>query len=350
MTDGTSTYLYCYDGNGNVGQLVNAATGEIAAHYEYDPFGKTLVADETLTNANPFRFSTKFRDTETGLYYYGFRYYEPGIGRWLSRDPLGEEGGYNLYAFIFNSPIFLFDPFGLREATISAPPEKNFVQKWIFDYEIIIQDCYAIEHGFETPGHVFFKWGYDGVETILLGKAIGVVGSKVKQPLQRIITKGSETFKVTFRITIAKLDGFVKSLPGPLANNAGSTPIFTEVPIMARDAVKKFLSETYEKSTKWAYSIHEHHIRSKWLLGKPDGPVMRVRGWEHITDLEPALWEYIKKEIPAITNRSPEAVRSLMKKGIVTEEEITEKLFDFYKKRYPQLTDEEIMEALIEGL
>ena len=62
MTDGTSTYLYCYDANGNVGQLVNAATGDIAAHYEYDPFGKTISADGTLAMSNPFRFSTKYYD------------------------------------------------------------------------------------------------------------------------------------------------------------------------------------------------------------------------------------------------------------------------------------------------
>jgi RHS repeat-associated protein len=113
MTDGTSTYLYCYDGNGNVGQLVNAATGDIAAHYEYDPFGKTLVADGTLANANPFRFSTKFRDAETGLIHYTFRDYDPELGRWLSRDPIGEEGGKNLYAFVDNAPNSYVDPFGL---------------------------------------------------------------------------------------------------------------------------------------------------------------------------------------------------------------------------------------------
>ena len=53
----------------------------------------TAIADD-----NPFRFSTKYLDTESGLIYYGFRYYSPSLGRFLNRDPLGEEGGPNLTA------------------------------------------------------------------------------------------------------------------------------------------------------------------------------------------------------------------------------------------------------------
>ena len=68
-------YGYGLDGNGNVGQLVNAADGVIAASYEYDPYGNTTVADGVLAGENPFRFSSKYLDTETDLYYYGYRYY-----------------------------------------------------------------------------------------------------------------------------------------------------------------------------------------------------------------------------------------------------------------------------------
>lgn len=56
--------------------------------------------------------STKYWDGETGLYYYGYRYYSSELGRWLSRDPLGERGGYNLYAFTYNNPINFFDLLG----------------------------------------------------------------------------------------------------------------------------------------------------------------------------------------------------------------------------------------------
>jgi hypothetical protein len=53
-------------------------------------------------------------DATTGLYYYGYRFYDPETGRWPSRDPIEEEGGVNLYAFVRNNAINLFDPFGLK--------------------------------------------------------------------------------------------------------------------------------------------------------------------------------------------------------------------------------------------
>ncbi len=61
---------------------------------------------------NPFRFSTKYCDDETGHYYYGYRYYSPTQGRWLSRDPIGEYGGLNLYAFVNNNPLTFWDYLG----------------------------------------------------------------------------------------------------------------------------------------------------------------------------------------------------------------------------------------------
>jgi len=107
------TYFYCYDGNGNVIALVNAADGTVVARYEYGPFGELIRATGPLAFVNPFRFSTKFQDDETGLLYYGFRYYNPSTGRFLSRDPFEEEGGLNLYAFVLNHPVSGVDPLGL---------------------------------------------------------------------------------------------------------------------------------------------------------------------------------------------------------------------------------------------
>lgn len=99
---------YTFDGNGNVAQLISS-TGAIVAQYEYDPYGNAIVA----TGDNPFRFSTKFFDDETGLLYYGYRHYSPVLGRWLNRDPIGEEGGFNLYGFVQNNPTTYSDLFGL---------------------------------------------------------------------------------------------------------------------------------------------------------------------------------------------------------------------------------------------
>ncbi|PIE74422.1 MAG: hypothetical protein CSA18_05160 [Deltaproteobacteria bacterium] len=92
-TSGSSqTYQYCYDGNGNVGQVVNGAGGAIVASYAYDPFGKTIKADGVYPTENTFKFSTKFFDIEYGLYCFGYRYYSPQTGRWVRKDPINEIG------------------------------------------------------------------------------------------------------------------------------------------------------------------------------------------------------------------------------------------------------------------
>ncbi|HEX3247804.1 MAG TPA: RHS repeat-associated core domain-containing protein [Pyrinomonadaceae bacterium] len=112
VTDSTGSYIPGYDGNGNVTSLTRLSDGTLAATYEYDPFGNPLksVGDP---NINPFRFSTKYTDSETNLVYYGYRYDSPILGRWLSRDPSEEQGGTNLYAYVENKPIDFTDSLGL---------------------------------------------------------------------------------------------------------------------------------------------------------------------------------------------------------------------------------------------
>ena len=83
-------------------------------------FGQTVVQTGPAAATNPFRFSTKYLDRDTGLYYYGFRYYSPVLGRWLSRDPIEERGCINVYAHTANRPIDRLDNVGL-DLTIIGP-------------------------------------------------------------------------------------------------------------------------------------------------------------------------------------------------------------------------------------
>jgi RHS repeat-associated protein len=123
---------YFYDANGNVGQMVNPADGAVTARYEYDPFGNAVFVDGADAAGNAVRFSTKFNEEEVvNLFYYGYRYYVPELGRWLSRDSL-EEIGHNLIRkkseyehaalnpviFILNNPIDQIDPLGLAEYVV----------------------------------------------------------------------------------------------------------------------------------------------------------------------------------------------------------------------------------------
>jgi RHS repeat-associated protein len=118
------SWCYAYDGNGNVSAVVDLADGAKVGRYEYDAFGRTIATwgDEGLAGVNPYRFSTKPLEG-TGLYYYGYRWYEAGAGRWLNRDPIGERGGVGLYSFSRNNGIEVIDFLGMdwKVTEIFAP-------------------------------------------------------------------------------------------------------------------------------------------------------------------------------------------------------------------------------------
>jgi RHS repeat-associated protein len=115
----TTNAFVAFDGNGNVASLVNAADGATVAQYEYGPFGEVIRATGPVAKVNPFRFSTKYQDEESDLLYYGYRYHSPSTGRWISRDPIEEQGGKNLYGNVGNNPLFSLDALGMEAQSYS---------------------------------------------------------------------------------------------------------------------------------------------------------------------------------------------------------------------------------------
>lgn len=103
-----------------------------------DAYGTcTTSADST---AGFFRFSSKYTDQETGLVYYGYRYYSPGMGRWLNRDPIGEWGGLNLFVALLNSPINTVDAYGKR-ISVTFGNEGDDLQVVTVSATVQIIDC-----------------------------------------------------------------------------------------------------------------------------------------------------------------------------------------------------------------
>ena len=115
------TAFYHADGNGNITALLST-NGLVLAWYQYTPFGTTLAQSGPLADANVYRFSSKAWHERTGLYYYGYRFYSPNLQRWLNADPIQEEGGINLYGFVFNDSVGLVDPLGEAASDQIADP------------------------------------------------------------------------------------------------------------------------------------------------------------------------------------------------------------------------------------
>jgi RHS repeat-associated protein len=131
MLRGGGTSFYQTDGLGSISSLTNAS-GAIVQTYTYDSFGKATASSGSLTN--PFQFTAREFDSESGLYFLRNRYYDPQSGRFLNEDPLGFRGDdANFYAYVQNSPVDLVDPFGLQHkpgGPWHPDPWVKFACKW----------------------------------------------------------------------------------------------------------------------------------------------------------------------------------------------------------------------------
>jgi RHS repeat-associated protein len=105
-----STSYYTHDGNKNVSEVI-VVDCNLAAHYEYAPFGALTAQCGISSASNPWRLSSEYAEDDTATVYYNYRHYEPQTGRWLQRDTLGEMGGINLFGYMYNDFTF-FDFLG----------------------------------------------------------------------------------------------------------------------------------------------------------------------------------------------------------------------------------------------
>lgn len=103
------TLYYAHDLCKNVVSLFDAK-GLRRTSYQYDPFGNITFMEGDMAESNPFRFSSEHHDEDLGLVYYN-----PTDGRRISRDPIAEKGGWTLYGFVGNHPLFSYDEKGLTK-------------------------------------------------------------------------------------------------------------------------------------------------------------------------------------------------------------------------------------------
>ena len=174
-TDSVPSYMHFYDNNGNISRYCDAQ-GNVVASYTYDAFGKTISATGPLAHLFRHRFSTKYFDPETGLYYYGYRFYSTELMRWLNRDPIEEQGGANLYAFCGNNVLHKIDALGKRCWPISTPTVKSNAEwelQWI-RFKTITDSGHTLVYG------IFGYWRIAGEVSCACRNILGRTCTKKK--------------------------------------------------------------------------------------------------------------------------------------------------------------------------
>lgn len=152
--------FFSYDGGNNV-TLLTDANGDEVGRYRYDAFGNTLEISGTRAAENPYRFSTKELHGASGLYDFGYRFYSASLGRWITPDPLEEDGGINLYAMVENDPVNLSDDYGL------APRQKSY------------QIYYRVKLGpLKGPPYIGKASGYGSAQANINARYSGVTRQK----------------------------------------------------------------------------------------------------------------------------------------------------------------------------
>ena len=124
---------YQYGNHLGSASLETDATGNVISYEEYHPFGTSayrVSKPDKDFSLKRYRFSGKERDDETGLYYFGARYYAASLGRWTSSDPAGFVSGFNLYRYCSNNPVMFHDPNGMEdEPLISAGSRPEAIRR-----------------------------------------------------------------------------------------------------------------------------------------------------------------------------------------------------------------------------
>lgn len=122
LVQGGATYRIVSDHLGSVRLVVDVATGAIAQRLDYDAFGRITL--DTNPGFQPFGFAGGLYDPQTGLVRFGARDYDPEVGRWTAKDPIGFDGGdANLYSYVLADPVNFMDPRGLQVELCQRPNE-----------------------------------------------------------------------------------------------------------------------------------------------------------------------------------------------------------------------------------
>jgi RHS repeat-associated protein len=299
-----ATYYPMYDGNGNITSYIDSNRNVVAA-FNYDSFGGFIAAAVNPLSL-PYAFSTKPLDSVTGLYYYAYRWYDPLTGRWPSRDPIGEEGGVNLYGFVGNDGTNEWDYLGL-EATI-VRKEDDVKTGVPFDPSAL--------GGTRAFGNIIFRVQVEGKECwVRLDRVEWWIEVRYLDA-KALLRKGKSA-------DLKKLDDLLKTFPTP-GEWAQQGLLITEASLRAHElehlrqyesVATKALAAVVQASLKDESPFNTPEKANKWkaIVDKSRTPLTKEfqaeiakafpkhKGAE---DLQPGEWEANEAEVAALRNEA----------------------------------------------
>ncbi len=129
LVRGSSIYYSAHDFVKNITEWINEQ-GEISVSFDYTPYGE-VISETGDVSLNVIGYSSEVMDRELGLVYYNYRHLNPLDGRWISRDPIAEQGGLNLFTFVSNSIGIIIDFLGEAQINLPTPDEPIFIHPYV---------------------------------------------------------------------------------------------------------------------------------------------------------------------------------------------------------------------------
>ena len=165
---------------GSVREVV-AEDGSLLARYDYKPYGERVLISGTYETAKGYTGHDYL--PETGMILTRYRAYDPMTGRWLSSDPIGEEGGMNLYGYVEGDPINAVDPQGLDLILLSKNVSGDEASDYIFSSQLVNQRNIGGNNTFDAHGHGNRAGVYDdrlAIPAVLPGAVRSVMHANAK--------------------------------------------------------------------------------------------------------------------------------------------------------------------------
>jgi RHS repeat-associated protein len=294
------TYAPIHDPQGNIVALLDNS-GELVEGYRYSVFGETQTFAEV---DNPWRYSSKRYDPETGFIYFGRRYYDPAIGRWTTPDPAGYADGPNLYAYVHNHPLAYIDPDG--QLAFLLPFVVSLAIDLAVDFALPLAAAYA--------------------EPYIGATATSFLAGVVKG-MNSDFTPGSvaETGGMSIGAILAYKKNAIKAVCKNGYAMAANLAQKEVVQAVSHTATKNIEKAVWHE-TKDQISHKTAHVADKYL-GKTGAKLSKPTPNGKIAQLEEKVSQWLGKETKMIKNEAGDLV-------LLSQDQLRRVRFDF-KRPYP---------------